>query len=270
MFDDKRINFNKRLKNIFRNKISYDILSYSIKEGKRIRPIILLEVYKMLNKDINDDIYNFAIALELIHNYSLVHDDLPSMDNDNYRRGRKTTHYKFGEANAILAGDSLLNYAHEILLELVTKNLSLEYAKSAKYISNASGIDGMIRGQILDINNNLDTEDALIDMYTNKTCKLIMCATTVPAILSNLSEKDVEKFSELGFNIGMAFQLQDDILDIEEDKKIDKKTLINFYGKEKTLSEIERYSESSIEFLSKYEGSEFLIDLIRKLIKRNY
>lgn len=270
MLENKRTDFNKRLKNIFNNKISNEVLDYSIEEGKRIRPLILLEIYKMLNNDINEDVYSFAIALELIHNYSLVHDDLPSMDNDNYRRGRKTTHYKFGEAKAILAGDSLLNYAHEILLDLVSKNLSLEYVKAAKYISNAAGIDGMIRGQILDIKNELNTEEALIDMYTNKTCKLIMSATTVPAILSKLSDEEVKKFSQLGFNIGMAFQLQDDILDLDEDKKNNKNTLINFYGEEKTLSEIRKYSENSIKFLNKYEKSEFLIDLIRKLIKRSY
>lgn len=255
------------VKNYFPKNEFNDILNYSIEEGKRIRPIIMLDVYNMLGG--RDDIVSkYALALEFIHNYSLVHDDLPAMDNDNYRRGRKSTHYKYGEDKGILAGDALLNYAYELLFETIIKNNDTDYIKAAGYIANAAGKDGMINGQILDVQSNLNSLDKIEEMYKNKTCKLFMSATTVPAYLTHQSEEIVSEMEKLGYYIGMAFQLQDDLLDLEQDRKINKVTYACFLDEERAYSDMIAFTDKAIEILNKYEENEFLIKLINYLKNR--
>lgn len=254
-----------------------DILNYSIAEGKRIRPIILIETYQMLSSSKPDDsIYNFAIALELIHNYSLIHDDLPAMDNDDYRRGRLTLHKKFSEDMAILAGDALLNTAYEILLTEISQ---VEYGESCKLfnISKAAyciayyaGIKGMIGGQVMDVLESSSSLDDIVKLYKGKTCGLIMAATTSAAYLANCDKQTIKDMNDLGFAIGMAFQLQDDLLDIDEDRLINKKTYAT-YSSEKTVKDrIIEYSDQAIGILSKYENNNFLVSLTNSLIKRDY
>ncbi len=244
-----------------------DILNYSVEEGKRIRPIIMIELFRVLGGKDNI-VNNFALALEFIHNYSLVHDDLPSMDNDNYRRGRKSTHYKYGEDKGILAGDALLNYAYELLFDTILKNNEANYIKAAKYIANAAGKEGMINGQILDVQSNLNSLENIKQMYKNKTCKLFMAATTVPAYLTHQSEEIVNEMEKLGYYIGMAFQLQDDLLDLEQDKQINKVTYASFLDEEKANFDMVDFTNRAIEILNKYDKNEFLIKLINYLKNR--
>ena len=255
------------IKNYFPRNNFNDILNYSIEEGKRIRPIIMLETFKILGGK-SEIVNDYALALEFIHNYSLVHDDLPAMDDDNYRRGRKSIHYKYGEDKGILAGDALLNYAYELLFETILENNDTDYIKAAKYISNASGKDGMINGQILDVQSDLNSLDKIKEMYKNKTCRLFMCATTVPAYLTHKSSEIIQEMEKLGYYIGMAFQLQDDILDLDQDREINKVTYASFLDEKRTYSDMIDFTDKAIEILKKYDNNEFLIKLINYLRNR--
>lgn len=268
LYEDKKNNFDKLIVNYFTKGKFNDILNYSLEEGKRIRPIILLETFKMLGRKEDSLAENFAIALEMIHNYSLVHDDLPSMDNDNYRRGRETTHYKFGEDMAILAGDSLLNFAYELIFNQISLHPKKNVINAGKIISECSGINGMIKGQIIDIKNDLDSKEKIIDMYLNKTCKLFIAATTAAAYLADASEDTINDMYDLGFSIGIAFQLQDDLLDEEQDDKIDKITYLSLAGREKTIEDIKHYTDKAISILNKYDDNDFLQSLLNYLVDR--
>lgn len=272
LYNEKKIEFENIITNYFDTKNNFnEILNYSIDVGKRIRPLILLETYNMISDNINKNVaIDFAIALEFIHNYSLIHDDLPSMDDDNYRRGRKTTHYKYGEDYAILAGDALLNYAYELLFSILENNPSKNFIMAAKYLSNASGINGMIYGQVIDINDEINDAKKLVEMYKNKTCKLIMAATTIPGYIANKGIETIKLLENLGFYIGMAFQIQDDILDIEKDNSINKVTYISHYGKDKAYSDMIDYSKKALDIIDKYENNYFLKKLIEELINRKH
>lgn len=264
-----------RFNNLFVNKFQdtelNEVLNYSIHEGKRLRPIFLFKTYEMLsNKKADATVFNYAIALELIHNYSLIHDDLPSMDNDDYRRGRMTVHKKYGENIAILAGDALLNYAYEILFKEILKNNSINKIKAANYISNNSGIYGMIGGQAIDVLEKSDNLESLKLMYDRKTCGLIKAATKIGALLAGCSDELVDEFEQLGFYIGMAFQIQDDLLDYENDEKICKKTYITFNGPEKSKNDMLDFTHKAINILSKYDNELFLTETIKSLIKRKF
>lgn len=267
----------KKSKEKFENEIQgyfkepghfYDILNYSLSNGKRIRPIILLETYKMLGGQDDELAKQFALALEMIHNYSLIHDDLPDMDNDNYRRGQKTVHYKYGADMAILAGDALLNMAFEIIFDAISKDSTRNNILAGKILSKYSGVTGMIGGQIQDINNDLDSYDKIKKMYENKTCKLFMAATTIPAYLTGQDESVVNQMNELGYKIGMAFQIQDDLLDLDQDKEIEKLTYISFTGVEKAKTEMIDLTDQAISILEQYKDNQFLIKLIEYLKDR--
>lgn len=275
LYNEKKEEFEQNIINYFENDKLGIILNYSIEFGKRIRPVILIETYKMLkDNDYSEeefkDVLGFAISLEMIHNYSLIHDDLPSMDNDNFRRGRETTHYKFGEDMGILAGDSLLNYSYENIFNILSNNNSLQNIKAAKYLAECAGYQGMINGQVIDINDDISNIDELIDMYKNKTCKLIMAATKIPGYISNLNDEALNDLELLGFYIGMAFQIQDDLLDVEKDEKINKLTYISFTGKDRAYYDMIDYSKKALKILSKYKYNDFLVNLIEKLIKREH
>lgn len=191
-----------------------DSLVYSLKiGGKRVRPVLMLAVAEILGVE-RERVINFALALELIHTYSLIHDDLPEMDNDDYRRGKPSNHKVFGVGNAVLAGDGLLNTAYSVLFEECFKGS--EYVTAAKYICDAAGVYGMIAGQSADLLHENDTvidEDVLKFIYENKTGRLIKAAIVVPSILkSGKYYSDFKAFSE---KLGYLFQLTDDILDVE-------------------------------------------------------
>ena len=188
---------------------------YSIKVGgKRVRPILMLLTYAMYKEDYRD-ILPFAAALEMIHTYSLIHDDLPCMDNDDLRRGKPTNHKIYGEAIAILAGDGLLNEAMIIMLNQCLDG-NLNKIKASNLIAKASGAQGMIAGQICDIlsEGKAISEEELLYMHRNKTGELIKVAIVCGAILGNANEEDLNNLNEYGDKLGLAFQIKDDILDV--------------------------------------------------------
>lgn len=248
---------------------------YSVKNGgKRIRPILCLAVSEALGLDFSD-VINFAIAIELIHSYSLVHDDLECMDNDDYRRGQLSTHKKYGEAIGVLTGDALLNYAMEVALEGVKNSLGINVLK---YIFDYSGANGMIKGQVLDIKENKQiTEETLINIIENKTSKLITLPIIIPSILKDkFLFNDLNKF---GYNLGMLFQITDDILDVEssievlgkttnKDKEENKLTFISLYSLSTAKEMAKKYYLSAKDALKSIPNNEFLLSLTDYLYAR--
>ncbi len=195
-------------------QILNDSLKYSLQlGGKRIRPVLMLAAGDLLGLD-REKLLNYALALELIHTYSLIHDDLPEMDNDDYRRGKLSNHKVFGTGNAVLAGDGLLNTAYSILFNECFKGH--EYISAAKFICDCAGIDGMVGGQSADLNHENDdavNEDVLDFIYENKTAKLITASVVVPGILCG--GKYYTELVAFGKSLGCLFQMTDDILDVE-------------------------------------------------------
>ncbi len=269
-------------------------MNYSILAGgKRLRPMLMQETYKLFG-GMGKEIEPFMAAIEMIHTYSLVHDDLPAMDNDEYRRGRKTTHVVFGEAFGILAGDALLNYAFETALkafptgqdQLENVNIGKMYSisKALQVLAKKAGIYGMIGGQTADIEaeslEQIDTE-RLIYIHENKTAALIQSAMMIGAILAGASESEVERIEKCACNIGIAFQIQDDILDVigtmEElgkpigsDEKNNKQTYVKLNGLETSKQHVKELSEEAISILDSFEGdNEFLKELVNSLINRS-
>ena len=245
--------------------------------GKRLRPIMALKSCEMFKKDMSDAIPH-ALAIEMIHTYSLIHDDLPSMDDDDFRRGKPTNHMVFGEAMAILSGDGLLNLAFETITNYAVDNSTTlnDYKKhmlALKEISRYSGIEGMIGGQVVDLLSNHDTmtEEKLLFMYKTKTAALIQAALVSGAIMGDASEEEIEIIREFGFNLGIAYQIRDDILDKEEDKQIEKLTYLSFHDINKSKTDIDHYSNKAIETLKKLNGKDtsFLELLTDELISRN-
>ncbi len=256
--------------------------------GKRLRPMFMKESFEFLGgKDITI-IAPFMAAIEMIHTYSLIHDDLPAMDDDDYRRGRLTNHKMFDEATAILAGDGLLNYA----FETVAKSMSEEKdpivlqrkAKAFDILSKKAGIYGMIGGQMADIegekNKDADLE-TLLFIHENKTAALIEASLTIGAVMAGASDEDVTKMEKTASNVGIAFQIQDDILDIigdaavlgksiGSDVKNEKVTYVTLKGIEESVKEVKRLSDEANALLREMSDEEtFLNKLINYLITRD-
>ena len=269
-------------------KTLLEAMNYSfLAGGKRLRPLLMLECYKMFG-GISPLIEPFMAAQEMIHTYSLVHDDLPAMDNDLYRRGKKTTHAVYGEAMAILAGDGLLNYAFETACKafsMKTENDTAQKAGGAlKILAEKAGIYGMIGGQAVDVEAEkrklrLDGEKLLF-IHAHKTAALIQSSMMIGPHLAGAGEKAVKELERAGYAIGIAFQIQDDILDVtgtlEElgkpvgsDEKNDKLTYVSVYGLEKSREEVERLSGKALEILrGQPERNEFLEELVISLATR--
>lgn len=264
-----------------------EAMNYSmLNGGKRIRPLLMLETCRFFQKAITPELEPFMVAIEMIHSYSLVHDDLPAMDNDEYRRGRKTTHIVYGEALGILAGDGLLNYAYEVACTgfEATQNI-LRVVEAMKVLTKKPGIYGMIGGQVIDIESNHSSIEAekLNVIYSLKTSALIEASMVIGAILGGASEKEQELIEKIASDIGLAFQIQDDILDVTgsleilgknagSDEKNHKITYVTLYGIEKAKSEVVRISNRAIENLhkltTKERKNEFLMELLSYLIGR--
>ena len=276
-------------------KTIFEAMEYSLLAGgKRIRPMLMLETYKLFGGTNHELIKPFMAAIEMIHTYSLVHDDLPAMDNDEYRRGRKTTHVVFGEAMGILTGDGLLNYSIETVCKLFTKENEEELpyiAKALWIMSSKAGVHGMIGGQVIDISdsgNGLDRnerskeerEERLVKMYKLKTSALIEASMMIGATMAKASEVEVDKIEEIASYIGLAFQIQDDVLDVtssieilgkpvHSDEKNEKVTYVTLKGLEQAKVDVEYYSKKSLTELASINGeNEFLTELIMKLITR--
>ena len=244
-------------------------MKYSaISGGKRIRPFLTLEVAKMLGGS-REAALPYACAIEMIHTYSLIHDDLPCMDNDDVRRGKPTNHIVFGEANALLAGDALLTKAFEVAAN--NENVSSDNKVAAVLLlSQNSGADGMIGGQVLDLAGEKErlTEKTHLMMNRMKTGCLIRTAALLGALSAGYGEgtieyADVKKYAE---NIGLAFQIEDDILDIgTEDNKT---TFLSFMTVDEAKNKIDELTDEAISVISKYEGSETLTQFARYLSNR--
>lgn len=280
-------------------KTVIDAMKYTMSAGgKRIRPLLMREVYQLFGGNMQI-IEPFMAAIEMIHTYSLIHDDLPALDNDDYRRGRKTAHVVYGEAMAILAGDSLLNYVYETAskvfsmvetcfpsddIEEVKRELGVRrnLERSMQVLSEKPGIYGMIGGQTADVEltgTRLDTSQ-LAYIYKNKTGALIEASMMIGAILADADDGEIEKIQKIAYNIGMAFQIQDDILDetatfeelgkpIHSDEKNEKVTYVTIYGIEASKKEVERLSTEAIAMLQSVDGdAEFLIEFIKYLVHR--
>lgn len=237
--------------------IIYDAMRYSVfAGGKRLRPILMLNVCKMCGGD-TDEVMPFACALEMIHTYSLIHDDLPAMDNDDLRRGMPTSHKKFGEATAILAGDALLNKAFEVVSSYKGKQTE-RAMKAINILSVSSGTEGMIGGQIVDMlsEGKTITPDELRYLHLNKTGAIIRSACVIGAVMSGAGEEEIKVVDGFAQNLGIAFQIQDDILDVtgteEElgkpigsDAEENKNTYVSLMGLERSKELAEEYSDSA-------------------------
>lgn len=262
-----------------RPKILGESMKYSLQNGgKRVRPVLFLSAADLLGIE-KEKVLPFAVALEMIHTYSLIHDDLPAMDNDDFRRGKPSSHKKFGEGNAVLAGDALLNTAYELLFEQAL--LGEKEAKAAKLICEYAGISGMIAGQSADLyftskNEEIKKED-LLYIYTQKTAKLLTAPFLATSILAG--GKGYDALSEFGTSLGMIFQITDDLLDmfgsfekvgksIGKDKKEDKLTSIKLFGVDGARKQAETYAKSAISLLRSVGNSAFLEEFIEKLLHR--
>jgi len=263
-----------------------EAMNYSVMAGgKRLRPLFMMEAYKMFAKDNKnvDALERFMAAIEMIHSYSLVHDDLPDMDNDEFRRGRKTTHVVYGPAMAILAGDGLLGYAYEVASYGFNDNNDyIGVANALKVLTRKPGLYGMLGGQAVDVENDKNNKpldkDMLDFVYRLKTSALIEASLCIGAILGGAKEEEVKEMEKAGCLIGLAFQIQDDILDVTgdatvigkpvgSDDKNNKTTYVTLYGVEKAKKYVEEMSLEAMNIIRKY-NNEFLLELVKELITR--
>ena len=271
-------------------KTIMEAMNYSILAGgKRLRPMLMSETYRLFGGK-SKVIEPFMAAMEMIHTHSLIHDDLPALDNDEYRRGRKTTHAVYGEPAAILAGDALLNYAYETAFrafDLLDESDMEEWKRVAKALSilgKKTGIDGMLGGQSVDVENDKKEQELDREMldyiYENKTSALIECAMTIGATLAGAREEEIQKIETLAGKIGIAFQIQDDILDVtgtmEElgkavgsDEKNHKTTYVTLEGIKKAGEDVKELTKEALNLLMELPGEqEFLRELLLSLCTR--
>ena len=268
-------------------KTVLEAMNYSmLAGGKRLRPLLMRETYRMFGGT-DSRIEPFMAAIEMIHTYSLVHDDLPAMDNDEYRRGRKTTHVVYGEAMAILAGDGLLTHAFETAAKAFLLADAADAGKVGRAIgilAQKAGIDGMLGGQCVDVeaeDKGLDVDmERLMYIHDKKTAALIQSSLKIGAVLAGAPEEDIEKLEKIGHLVGIAFQIRDDILDIEgtqeelgkpigSDEKNHKATYVSLVGMEQAKTDVERFSAQAVELSENLSAKNpFLVDVIRELVYR--
>ena len=287
---DSRISYVNDILNITMPKVSglqstvLDAMNYSMSAGgKRVRPILMLETYKMFKDDWKDNqvLNNCMCALEMIHTSSLVHDDLPAVDNDDYRRGKPTTHKQYGEQIGIYAGDALLNFAYETMLSVVPGADVNTQLLACSILARKAGVYGMLGGQTVDValtGQPID-EQQLDFIFKLKTGALIESAMMAGAALAGADNETIELCGRAGLYIGLAFQIQDDILDVtsttEElgkpvlsDDKNNKTTYVTLYGMEKSVEDVSRYSMQALDIIKSLGKNEFLIDYVEYLINR--
>lgn len=287
--EEKTAQIEKILKAYFPEKTGYqhhimEAMEYSLMAGgKRLRPMLMQETYHLFGGESNI-IEPFMAAIEMIHTYSLVHDDLPAMDNDEYRRGRKTTHIVYGEAMAILAGDALLNYA----FETACRAFDMEGADgkrigtALKILAGKAGIHGMVGGQVVDVESEGQqiTGEKLEFIYRLKTGALIESSMMIGSVLSGASKNQIQAMESIAGKVGMAFQIQDDILDVEgsieelgkpvhSDEKNKKFTYVTWKGLEDAKREVERLSMEAMEELKTLHPEDLYLEmLLESLIHR--
>ncbi len=266
-----------------KEQVLCEAMNYSVAVGgKRLRPMILLEAYTMFGGKDNAA-QPFAAALEMIHTYSLVHDDLPAMDNDMYRRGQLTTHAKYGEAMGILAGDGLLNYAFEVMGDAVCAQ-GADAAKAMRILSKKAGVRGMIAGQTVDFlwTGKPQTKELLDYINERKTSALLCGALMAGAALAGATDAELSVLEQVGNYVGLAFQIKDDILDVigdesklgkplHSDEKNEKSTYVTLIGIDGAEETVREFSNRAVELLGTlpYENP-FLKELLLSLITREY
>lgn len=265
-------------------KIIMEAMEYSLMAGgKRIRPMLMQEMYHLFGGK-EKLIYPFMAAIEMIHTYSLVHDDLPAIDNDDYRRGRKTTHVVYGEDMGILAGDALLNYAFETAATAFADfpEDSLLIGKAMGILAKKAGVYGMIGGQVTDVRETGHklSREKLDFIYALKTGALIESSMMIGAVLAGASEEEIKQAEKIAAKTGFAFQVQDDILDVtstsetlgkpvHSDEKNEKTTYVTLVGIEEAKKIVERESEEAIRILETLPGEKgYLTWLLEELIHR--
>lgn len=267
-------------------RIIFEAMNYSVRAGgKRLRPILMEETYHMFGGS-SAVIEPFMAAIEMIHTYSLVHDDLPAMDNDEYRRGKKTTHAVYGEAMGILAGDALLNLAYETAAKAFDMEvIDARVARAFTVLAKKAGVYGMVGGQVVDVESEKSddcpiTREKLDFIYRLKTGALIESSMMIGAILAGASSDEVSRVEQIAAKLGLAFQIQDDVLDVTStlevlgkpvgsDEKNNKATYVTFEGLDKAVSDVERISKEAEEQLDDlgYDDA-FLKELFEYLIHR--
>jgi len=264
-------------------KTVMEAMNYSfLAGGKRLRPMLMQETYRLFGGS-SDIIELFMAAIEMIHTYSLIHDDLPAMDNDDYRRGRKTTHVVYGEAMGILAGDALLNFAFETACKGLMQDVgNPAVARAVQILAQKAGIYGMLGGQVVDVESEgqpLEREK-LDFIYDLKTGALIEASMLIGAVLAGASEKEQQVILQVAKDVGLAFQIQDDILDVTSDmetlgkpigsdEKNHKTTYVTIRGLAQAQKDVEKISERALEGVASLsEENVFLNELIRYLIHR--
>lgn len=267
-------------------RIIFEAMNYSVRAGgKRLRPILMEETYHMFGGS-SAVIEPFMAAIEMIHTYSLVHDDLPAMDNDEYRRGKKTTHAVYGEAMGILAGDALLNLAYETAAKAFDLEVAdTRVARAFAVLAKKAGVYGMVGGQVVDVESEKSddcsiTREKLDFIYRLKTGALIESSMMIGAILAGASSDEVSRVEQIAAKLGLAFQIQDDVLDVTStlevlgkpvgsDEKNNKATYVTFEGLDKAVSDVERISKEAEEQLDDlgYDDA-FLKELFEYLIHR--
>ena len=262
------------------DQLVYEAARYSLLGGgKRVRPLLLLEFASLFDVS-QEQAMPFACALECIHTYSLIHDDMPCMDNDDLRRNRPTNHKVYGEAMALLAGDALLNRAYELLLSSICGKKT---ANAASYIANCAGMCGMIGGQCIDLVNEGKSLDmaTLHTMHTKKTGALIRAACVGGALLGTEDRVMIQAAEEYAKELGLAFQIIDDILDVEgnveqlgkntgADAQQGKNTFVTIYGIKTAKQMAEKHTQTAMKWLKQLPNSQFLLDITQFLLKRNF
>lgn len=290
VYNEKAQIFENELDNYFKNAEDipdplFSAMKYSaFSSGKRLRPVLLLASCELFGGDFKQAV-SLALAVELIHTYSLIHDDLPAMDDDDLRRGRPTNHKIYGEGMAILAGDALLNLAYEIILNMAAATSDAKrYLRAASVIAEYAGARGMIKGQCIDLNSEKkDTdgeEDGVRQLHLLKTSRLLTAPLVAGAILSNAEEQEIAAMREFGENLGLAFQIRDDIMDVlgteEEmgkstgsDEKKGKLTYVKVFGTERAQEFCDRYTKRALDALDAFgRRAEFLRELANALLDR--
>lgn len=282
---------NKELEKYIRHqdcpeKVLNDSMEYSLMAGgKRIRPILIMSSYELFKNNV-EKVFPFAVAMEMIHTFSLIHDDLPGIDNDDYRRGRLTNHKKFNEATAILAGDSLLNYAYNLVINDIINNDDSDKNCSKKKLRAfnelSGGVDRMIAGEYVDteFEGKEISGEYLEYMHENKTGALIKASVRIGAILADANEQSIQKLTTYAEKIGLAFQIKDDILSeigdsavlgkpVGNDKEKGKCTYTTKYGLEKSQEMLTEITNEAVQIIEEFENGEFLKELALYIANRN-
>lgn len=265
-----------------------DSMEYSLMSGgKRIRPILVLATYELFREDL-EECMPFAVAIEMVHNFSLIHDDLPEIDNDDFRHGKPTNHKEFGPATALLAGDGLLNQAYMVISEEILYSVKNQYqenkeSKVKAFNEFTKAVDRMIAGEYLDtkLEGQQISKEMLEYIHINKTGELLKLCVRMGAILAQAKEKDIERLSEYANKIGLAFQIKDDILSEEgnskitgkpvgNDKKLEKCTYVSYYGLDGAKEKLNEIINQAIEKIKIYgKKAEFLKELAVYIKDRN-